>query len=286
MWSAGQEGGMEGSQKTSWEGTFTSLSAGSISFKALWTVKFARILPLAAPNYILLPSYVCFHVTGCVSSFILIVAVCVSTWPLLSYNEQRQVKCRITFQFAPETSIWKEYSVCVSKQLTSYPFLLPPFPFRVQFSHPAFSQFIPSFKPWFLTAFYDFSRFFHPDFPLVPHSCVCLFFSLYLQTLPQQSPPWLWCPLWKRWPSLRPLLRLSRPRLQREPGASETPDLPLFSKNTHTHTHTWFSFLCLKGTPISSQTSWGAGFTALMTYCIFSSTSQTLPVSSYNKNSR
>lgn len=30
---------------------------------------------------------------------------CMRLCALLSYNEERQVKCRIAFQFAPETSI-------------------------------------------------------------------------------------------------------------------------------------------------------------------------------------
>lgn len=61
-----------------------------------------------------------------------------------------------------------------------------------------------------------------------------LFSSWYLQTLRQQSLQWRWSPLWKRLPSLRPLLRPSHPHLQRGPGASGTPDRPPSSKQSNT----------------------------------------------------
>lgn len=41
--------------------------------------------------------------------------VCVCESALLWHNEERRVKCRIAFQHALETSVWKEYSVGVSK---------------------------------------------------------------------------------------------------------------------------------------------------------------------------
>lgn len=85
----------------------------------------------------------------------------------------------------------------------------------------------------------DFVSFFFHSFSLILSLNLRFFppfFSWYLQTLQQQSLRLRWSPLWKRQPSLRPLLRPSHLHLQRGLGASETPDHPPSSKqSTLTH---------------------------------------------------
>lgn len=66
-------------------------------------------------------------------------------------------------------------------------------------------------------------------------------FSWCPQTLQQQSLRWQWSPLWKRQPSLRPLLRPSHRHLQRGPGASGTPDHPPSSKHSTAQPLIWFT---------------------------------------------